>query len=95
MSVSCVRSGFLAGLLQPSQVTRDRHKLCNRTSEALCRCTAVCPGAVPCVWQVLAGLLDEAAMLLHQGLKPGSNMATSAVGYRQAMNWLLTVRAPR
>ncbi len=30
-------------------------------------------------------------MLLLQGLKPGSNMATSAVGYRQAMNWLLLV----
>jgi hypothetical protein len=39
----------------------------------------------------LSGLLNEAAALLQQGLLPSSNMAASAVGYRQAMEWLLQV----
>ena len=41
------------------------------------------------VLQVFSGLLDEARMLLLLGLKPGDNQATRAIGYRQAMEWLV------
>lgn len=37
--------------------------------------------------QVVGGLLAEALMLLDAGLAPNSNMATKAIGYRQAMTW--------
>ncbi|GLI64936.1 hypothetical protein VaNZ11_008337, partial [Volvox africanus] len=39
------------------------------------------------------GLLEEAAMLLRRGLTPGSNMAAKAIGYRQAMEWLIAAKA--
>jgi hypothetical protein len=39
------------------------------------------------VLQVVGGLLEEALMLLDVGLPPNSNMATKAIGYRQAMTW--------
>ena len=35
--------------------------------------------------QVFSGLLDEAAGLLKSGISTGSNNASRAVGYRQAM----------
>ena len=38
--------------------------------------------------QVFTGLLDEARMLLDMGIAPGSNNASRAIGYRQAMNFL-------
>eukprot|EP00983_Pelagomonas_calceolata_P008560 280067-Pelagomonas_calceolata.AAC.5 len=55
-------------------------------------------GSLPCSAQVLGlGLLDEAAMLLSKGISssdsgaaPGS-MAGKAVGYRQAIKWMLQV----
>ncbi|KAG2493534.1 hypothetical protein HYH03_008348 [Edaphochlamys debaryana] len=39
------------------------------------------------------GLLEEAAGLLGRGLAPAQNMAAKAIGYRQAMEWLLACRA--
>ncbi len=36
----------------------------------------------------VGGLLREAASLLAVGLAPGANMASKAIGYRQAMEWL-------
>ncbi len=44
---------------------------------------------------MLGGLIDEAAMLLREGVAPGATSATSAIGYRQAMSWLLGVRGVR
>ena len=38
--------------------------------------------------QVFSGLLDEAAGLLKSGISTGSNNASRAVGYRQAMAML-------
>lgn len=42
--------------------------------------------------QVFGGLLPEAAMLLEAGMAPNTTMATRAIGYRQACEWLLQVR---
>ncbi|KXZ50970.1 hypothetical protein GPECTOR_14g213 [Gonium pectorale] len=39
------------------------------------------------------GLLEEAAGLLREGLAPGQNMAAKAIGYRQAMEWLVAARS--
>ncbi|KAK9937897.1 hypothetical protein M0R45_014663 [Rubus argutus] len=38
------------------------------------------------------GILSEARWLLDEGLLPNSNSATRAIGYRQAMEYLLTCR---
>jgi len=37
---------------------------------------------------VCDGMLDEAAMMLRRGIAPGSTSAASAIGYRQAMEFL-------
>lgn len=38
--------------------------------------------------QVAGGLLQEALMLLDRGMQPNSNIATRAIGYRQALEFL-------
>ncbi|KAH9802329.1 hypothetical protein WN943_001532 [Citrus x changshan-huyou] len=48
------------------------------------RCEDMLPGS--------DGILSEAAWLLDEGLLPNSNSATRAIGYRQAMEYLLRCR---
>lgn len=38
--------------------------------------------------QVAGGLLQEALMLLDRGMQPNSNIATRAIGYRQALDFM-------
>jgi len=38
--------------------------------------------------QVAGGLLSEALMLLDRGMQPNSNIATRAIGYRQALEFM-------
>lgn len=45
--------------------------------------------------QVLGGILDEAKMLLDLGIEPSTSMPSRAIGYRQCMQWLLTVQERR
>eukprot|EP00898_Chlorokybus_atmophyticus_P003871 jgi/Chlat1/4485/Chrsp29S04424 len=46
-----------------------------------------------CDAMVAGGLLPEAAHLLELGLTPSSHSASRAIGYRQAMEYLLAMRA--
>ncbi|GMH33877.1 hypothetical protein BSKO_01711 [Bryopsis sp. KO-2023] len=41
-----------------------------------------------CEQMVRNGILEEAAMMLDEGLEPSQNCATRAIGYRQAMEYL-------
>lgn len=41
-----------------------------------------------CCCQVAGGLLDEALLLLQLGLAPNSHVATKAIGYRQACEFM-------
>lgn len=45
--------------------------------------------------QILSGLLPELHALRQVGLAPGTSSATSAIGYRQGLEWLDKVAAAR
>jgi tRNA A37 N6-isopentenylltransferase MiaA len=47
----------------------------------------------PAILQVAGGLLSEALMLLDRGMRANTNIATRAIGYRQALEFL-QVRVP-
>jgi tRNA dimethylallyltransferase len=42
--------------------------------------------------QILGGLLDEAKQLWDAGWRANSSMATRAIGYRQALQWLAEIQ---
>lgn len=42
----------------------------------------------PTILQVAGGLLSEALMLLDRGMQANTNIATRAIGYRQALDFL-------
>lgn len=47
---------------------------------------ALCYSLLPL--QVAGGLLSEALMLLDRGMQPNTNIATRAIGYRQALDFM-------
>lgn len=68
------------------------HVCITRQSPARCHtCRPHCTHTYtpfPPLLQVAGGLLSEALMLLDQGMAPNSNIATRAIGYRQACEFM-------
>lgn len=56
----------------------------------VCVCSCVDTPLVldPTILQVAGGLLSEALMLLDRGMQANINIATRAIGYRQALDFL-------
>jgi hypothetical protein len=49
------------------------------------------PEVQPGAFQVLGGLLDEAHALLQAGVTANSSQPSRAIGYRQALEWLVEI----
>lgn len=71
--------------------TCGRLAACEAAAAAVPPLQHACCAGVSCR-QVAGGLLQEALMLWDRGMQPNSNIATRAIGYRQALEFLQVCR---